>query len=91
MIMATKNLNVRVDEELKKRADSVFADLGMSMSTAVNMFLKSAVRCNGFPCDLRLDAPPNAKTLKAMKDTEEGVGMSGPFSSVDDLVRDLNA
>ncbi len=91
MNMATRNVNVRVDEELKRQADGVFSDLGMSMSTAVTMFLKSAVRCNGFPCDLHLSSSPNAATLRAIENTEAGVGLSESFTSVDELMEDLNA
>jgi len=89
--MVTKNLNVRVDEDLKKQADAIFSALGMTMSTAITMFLKSTVRYSGFPCDLHLDVPPNAETLKAIEDTEKGIGLSKGFDSVHALMEDLNA
>lgn len=38
--MATTNINVRVDANLKQSAESLFADLGLNMSTAITMFLK---------------------------------------------------
>ena len=41
--MATANINVRVDSSLKQAAESLFSDLGLNMSTAITMFLKSAV------------------------------------------------
>ena len=47
--MATTNINVRVDNELKAQAESLFSDLGMNMSTAIIMFLKSAVSHDGLP------------------------------------------
>ncbi len=37
--MATSNINVRVDSELKKSAETLFNDLGLSMSSAINIFL----------------------------------------------------
>ena len=40
--MATTNINIRVDELLKKDAEALFNDLGLSMSSAITMFLKSA-------------------------------------------------
>ena len=43
------NVNIRVDEELKKQAEELFADMGLNMSTAVNMFLRQAVRTGGIP------------------------------------------
>ena len=47
--MATTNINVRVDANLKQSAESLFADLGLNMSTAITMFLKSAVNHDGIP------------------------------------------
>ncbi len=51
--MATVNLNVRVDERLKKDAEILFADLGLNMSSAITVFLKSAVDYNGIPFEIR--------------------------------------
>lgn len=56
--MATTNLNIRTDSELKKRAEAVFAELGLNMSSAVNMFLRAAVRENGIPFTLKMDRAP---------------------------------
>ena len=47
--MATANINVRVDSSLKQAAESLFSDLGLNMSTAITMFLKSAVSYDGIP------------------------------------------
>ena len=38
--MKTVNVTFRVDEDVKKQADALFADLGMSLSTAFNIFLR---------------------------------------------------
>ena len=46
--MTTANINVRVDAELKKEAEGLFNDLGLNMSSAITMFLKSA-DVTGFP------------------------------------------
>lgn len=43
---------MRIDPELKEMANAVFDDLGLNMSTAVNMFLKAVVREQGMPLDL---------------------------------------
>lgn len=89
--MALKNLNVRVDEDLKEQADCLFSELGMSMSTAINMFLRSAVRSSGFPCDLHLEPIPNKETQKAIEDMENGIGISKTFNSINELMEDLDA
>lgn len=49
------NLNIRVDDTLKKQAELIFSDLGLSLSTATTMFLKQVVRHNGIPFELRAD------------------------------------
>ena len=55
--MATTNLNIRTDKEIKEQAEKIFNELGLNMTTAVNMFLRSAVRENGIPFELKLDVP----------------------------------
>ncbi|MCY1714655.1 type II toxin-antitoxin system RelB/DinJ family antitoxin [Caproiciproducens galactitolivorans] len=49
------NVNVRVDDSLKQEAEHIFAELGLSMSAATNIFYKQVVRCGGIPFDLRID------------------------------------
>ena len=51
--MATTNLNVRVDENLKKEAETLFADLGLNLSSAITVFLKSAVEYRGIPFEIK--------------------------------------
>ncbi len=38
--VATTNLNIRIDEDLKKRAEEIFTELGLNMSTALTVFLR---------------------------------------------------
>ena len=51
--MATTNLNIRIDEDLKRNAEILFSDLGLNMSSAITIFLKSAVDYRGIPFDIR--------------------------------------
>ena len=51
--MATTNLNIRIDENLKKQAEVLFSDLGLNMSSAITVFLKSAVDYNGIPFEIK--------------------------------------
>ena len=88
--MATANLNVRVDENIKKRAEELLEDLGMNMSTAINVFLRQLVRVHGIPFEIRADIP-NAETLEAIEDVRTGRNLHGPFNSVEELMEDLNA
>jgi DNA-damage-inducible protein J len=91
MIMSeTKTLNLRVDSELKHQAELIFADLGIPTSTAINMFLRSVVRCGGIPFDLRLSAN-QLETLQAIQDVNHHRNLSKTYDSVKDLMEDLNA
>ncbi len=65
--MATTNLNIRTDKEIKEQAEKIFNELGLNMTTAINMFLRSAVRENGIPFELKLDVP-NETTAAAIEE-----------------------
>jgi DNA-damage-inducible protein J len=88
--MSTVNVTFRVDSELKKQADILFSDLGMSLSTAFNVFLRQSVREQQLPFAVSKNVP-NAVTLAAMDAAEKEEDMYGPFDSVSDLMEALNA
>lgn len=88
--MKSVNVTIRVDEELKKQADFLFSDLGMSLSTAFNIFLKQSVREQGMPFKISRNVP-NAVTLAAMDAAENDEDMYGPFEDIDSLKEALNA
>ena len=48
----TKNVNIRIDEDLKKQAEQLFSDLGMNMSTAINVFIRQAISYGGIPFEI---------------------------------------
>lgn len=65
--MATTNLNIRTDKEIKEAAEKIYSSLGLNMTTAINMFLRTSIRENGIPFDLKLDIP-NDETKKAIEE-----------------------
>ncbi len=65
--MATTNLNIRTDKAIKDQAEAIFAELGLNITTAVNMFLRTAVRERGIPFELKLETP-NDTTAAAIAD-----------------------
>ncbi|MFW5676973.1 MAG: type II toxin-antitoxin system RelB/DinJ family antitoxin [Acetivibrio ethanolgignens] len=54
---ATTNLNIRTEKAVKEAAESIFNELGLNMTTAVNMFLRQTIRERGIPFDLKLTNP----------------------------------
>ena len=67
--MPTTNITIRMDSELKTRAEHLFDELGMNMSTAFNIFVRQALREGGIPFRITADTP-NRETLKAMQEAE---------------------
>ena len=63
--MESVNMTIRMDKELKKQAENLFDDLGMNMTTALNVFLRQAVREQRIPFAVSRDVP-NAETLEAL-------------------------
>ena len=54
---ANANINIQVDGDIKNQAQDVFAALGMDMTTAVNIFLRQAIRTKGIPFELVTEEP----------------------------------
>ena len=55
--MSTTNLNIRTDKDIKDQAEAIFNELGINMTTAINMFLRATIREYGIPFELKLEAP----------------------------------
>jgi DNA-damage-inducible protein J len=53
--MANTSMNIRMDSEIKKQAQELFAHFGLDMTTAINMFLRQSIRHRGIPFPLQLD------------------------------------
>ena len=55
--MSTTNLNIRTDKDIKDQAETIFNELGINMTTAINMFLRATTREYGIPFELKLEVP----------------------------------
>ena len=84
--MTTTNLNIRTDKEIKDQADAIFSELGLTMTTAVNMFLRAAVREHGIPFALKVDVP-NEITAAAIEEGRRIASDSSVkgYSTIEDL------
>ncbi|MBQ6482458.1 MAG: type II toxin-antitoxin system RelB/DinJ family antitoxin [Anaerolineaceae bacterium] len=92
--MATKvATNLSLDPDLKKEASVLFSDLGMDLSTAVSVFLKQAVRVQGFPFVITRETP-NADTIAALNEyylMKEHPENYKDYSSFKDLMNEVLA
>ena len=62
------NYTIRLDADLRQEAEQLFADLGLNLSTAMNIFLRKAVEVGGIPFEV-CRSRPNAETLAAIRET----------------------
>lgn len=87
------SVNIRIDPEIKKKAEAIFKGLGITPTTAITMFYIQTIRNNGIPFVLKLETP-NKETLEAIKEAEEmeknHSKRSRIFKSVDELNEDLD-
>ena len=65
--MATVNFSVRMDADLKREVEAIYAELGMNLTSAVNAFLRQSVRVGGMPFDLRLNEQQRETVLACWK------------------------
>lgn len=88
--MAETTLKIKIDKDLKEQAEAAFDEMGMSISTAFNVFIRQTLRQGKIPFEITLSAS-NKDTMQAMKDVDDGVNLSKSFDSVEELMGDLNA
>ncbi len=91
--MATVNMSIRMDTELKKQADAMLSDMGLNMTTAMNMFLRQVVRQGRIPFEIATDIP-NAETVAAIKEMDDMLSGKIPakrYSSTKELFEDLES
>lgn len=88
--MATTNLNIKIDEDIKNESESIFNELGLNITAAINLFLKATIREHDIPFSLELD-DPNEVTIAAM---EEGDRLANDpsipgYSNIEELKKAL--
>ena len=88
--MASTNFSVRMDSEIKKQCETLYGELGMKLTTAINVFLRQSLRVGGFPFEVRLDQP-NKETIAAMLEAERIAKDPSikHYSDVEEALREL--
>ena len=89
--MEKTSMTIRTDKEVKQQASEIFDALGMDMTTAVNVYLRQAIRYKGFPFELKVDVP-NEETLEAIQEVQQMKNnplMGKSYTDVDDMMKEL--
>lgn len=90
--MAQGSLTIKLDNETKKEFNEFCEEIGINMTTAINMFIKKVIREQRIPFELSLNKP-NLETIQAIKESEDilsGRKKVKSFNSVEELFEDLN-
>ena len=86
----TTNISIRMDSDVKAEADALFNELGMSLTTAINIFIRESLREGGIPFAVKIDNP-NKETIAAMleaKKIAKDPSVKG-YNDLDELFTDL--
>lgn len=89
--MAKVSTNISIDADTKAQAQAMLADLGMDLSTAVNVFLRQMLYEGGIPFSITREAP-NKLTVEAMKEAQEmsrSPQMYKKYDDVDSMMEDI--
>lgn len=76
--MAQTNVNIRMDEDLKKQFEAFCSEVGLNMTTAFNVFARATVRQQRIPFEIAIETDPfyseaNQKRLrKSLAELEQG-------------------
>lgn len=87
---STTNFSVRMDKEIKKQCETLYSELGVNLTTAINVFLRQSLRAGGFPFEVRLDQP-NKETVNALFEAERLVRDPSikHYSDVEEALKEL--
>ena len=91
--MANTNINIRMDADLKRQFEAFCADMGMTMTTAFNVFARKAVREYRIPFEISGDVP-NAETVEAIQEVKRmkaDPSLGKTYSNVDQMMEELLA
>lgn len=88
--MANVNVTIRMDENMKRQADELFSDLGMSLSGAITVFLRQSLREQSIPFQIGRDVP-NRETLEAIEEVKrlKNDPNKKTYNSFDEILREV--
>ena len=89
----TATLNIRTDPIVKAQAEKIYQSFGITLTDAVNIFLRKSIMTGGLPFTMQ-QSRPNQETLAAMREAEailSGQVKAKTYHSVQELFTDLDA
>ena len=83
------NLQIRIDDNIKKRADELFLSLGLDTQTAIRIFIQQAIENNGLPFSVKHN--DNYSLMQAIDDSRNKRNLTGPFNRAEDAISSMLA
>ncbi len=83
----TDTLHIRVEPEVKKKAEKTLNDLGLSITEAINVFLNIVILNDGIPFEIK---KPNKETIQAMEDVKNGKNLGKTYNNADEMFEELD-
>lgn len=84
----TDTLHIRVEPNVKQKAEETLNDLGLSISDAINVFLNQVILNDGIPFEIKKPRY-NKETIQAMENVKKGKEVSKSFDSVEEMFKEL--
>ena len=87
----TSSMYIRIDPQVKADVEAVYAQYGMSITDAINVFLYTSRNVGGLPFDLR-PSVPNTETLEALEEVRRmkaDPSLGKAFTDVDEMMKEL--
>ena len=85
----TDTLHIRVEPNVKERAEETLRELGLSITDAINVFLNQVILHDGIPFEIKKPRY-NKETIQVMEDVKNKRNLSKAFESVDEMFEELD-
>jgi DNA-damage-inducible protein J len=82
----TAFIRARTEPMLKKKAENIFKNLGLTATDAITLFYKQVILNRGIPFDIKI---PNKETLKVFKETDEGKNLT-EWKNIDEYFEEMD-
>lgn len=82
-------INIKIDQKVKTQAQKVAADLGLSLSSLLNAYLRQVIRTK--EVSFRLEEKPSARLIKSIEEAEKGIkaGKLKAYSSIEEIRKEM--
>ena len=86
--MSNTSIHVRLPLDLKTQFEDTLAKMGLNMSEAIKLFASRVIADQAIPFEIKV---PNSALAESLRESEQGIGLVGPFDNMTNLVEALHS